>query len=148
MFNINDNDKIRLLTNNRKEGAYVMPLYIKIYNSRYDSRDLDTTENYTPSALKIGYGAIYGMFCKQQFPIKGVDAFHIIKQFLHTDYEKNIDIRYIVFEESTMDEEMLKHPIIDQINYYYSTINEYLMEKTKVLRDKRIRQFLDEMNES
>ena len=41
MFNIDDQDRIAELIDNRKSDAFIMPLYIKVYNDIYDIRDID-----------------------------------------------------------------------------------------------------------
>ena len=143
VFDINDNARIYELIRNRKEGAFVMPLYIKIYNSIYDIRDIDEIDNYVPSALKIGFGSIYGFFNKTQFPIKYIDSFDIVKQFTIFDDRINNDMNCYVFESSDPYSN-INHDIFEQISYYYWLFRDYLDNRMKDIRAERIRKAMEE----
>lgn len=141
-FNIDDNDRIYELINLRKKDAYVMPLYIKIYNSIYDIRDIDSIDNFNPSAMKLGYGSIYGLFNKTQFPIKYIDSFDIVKQFTVFDERINIDMKCYVFESSDPYSN-INHPIFEQMSYYYWLFRDYLDNRMKEIRAKRIKELME-----
>ena len=145
-FDINDNQLIHDLVSLRAEGAYVMPLYIEIYNDIVDIRNIDSITNFTPSSLKIGFGSVCGVFQKNQFPLKYIDHFDIISTFSMFDSVINNDLRYYVFESSDPYGN-IEHPIFEQMSYYYWTIRERLEENQKKVRLEKIRKSMEE-NES
>ena len=142
-FDIDDNKRIVELIGNRKEGAYVIPLYIRIYNKRIDLRDIDEIDNFIPSAMRIGFGGLYGVLNKTQFPIKYIDQFDIVRKFTNFDEKINVDYQYFVFESSDPYWN-IDHEIFDQVDYYYWMIRMYLEERMKMIRKKRIEETLKE----
>jgi hypothetical protein len=97
--------------------------------------------------LKIGYGAVYGLFEKCPFPIQCIDVFDIIYQFKLWDDEKQVTKQYYVFESSYImetDHPAFKLPIIQQMNYYYDMFSEYLTKQHAIHRKK----MLDDMMNS
>lgn len=145
MFDIDDNDRIMELINKRKDGAYVMPLYIKLYNNRIDIRDIDEIDNFIPSAFKIGFGAKYGVMNKAQFPINYIMNFDIIKKFNHFDEKINNDVQCFVFESSEPYSN-INHDIFEQMNYYYWIIRDYLENRMKKINEVKRKKLLEEMN--
>ena len=143
VFDMDDNDRIVELIGKRKREAYVIPLYIRIYNNRYDLRDIDEIDNFIPSAMRIGFGAMYGVLNKTQFPIKYIDQFDIVKKFNQFDERFNVDYQYFVFESSDPYWN-INHDIFEQVDYYYWMIRNYLEERMKIIRKKRIEESMKE----
>ena len=142
-FDMSDDDRIVELIKKRKDGAFVMPLYIRIYNNRYDIRDIDLIDNFIPSAMRIGFGGMYGVLNKTQFPIKYINQFDIVRKFNHFDEVLNNDVQYFVFESSDPYWN-IDHDIFEQIDYYYWMIREYLEERMKEIRRKRIEESMNQ----
>jgi hypothetical protein len=141
-FDINDTERIVELVRKRKSDAYVMPLYIKIYNERIDIRDIDEIDNYTPSSLKIGFGAVTGLFNKTNFPIKLSNSFDFVSRFTHYDDKMNTDYQYFVFESSDPYSN-IDHDIFEQMSYYYWIFRNYLEDRMKSIRAKRIKDAME-----
>ena len=135
-FDIDDNARIMELIHKRKDGAYVMPLYIKMYSDLIDIRDIDEIDNFIPSAMRIGFGSMYGVLNKTQFPIKYIDQFDIVKKFTMFDDKLNNDVQCFVFESSDPWWN-IDHCIFEQIDYYYWMIRGYLEERMKIIRKQK-----------
>ena len=142
-FNIEDRDRIVELIKRRKDNAYVMPLYIKLYNDRIDIRDIDEIDNFIPSAMKIGFGSVNGLFNKTNFPIKYSNNFEFVSRFTHYDDKMNTDYQYFVFESSDPYSN-IDHDIFEQMSYYYWTIREYLENRMISIRAKRIKDAMED----
>lgn len=141
-FDIMNNDRILELINKRKEGAYVIPLYIRIYNKLIDLRDIDKIDNFIPSAMKVGFGGMYGILNRTQFPIKYIDNFDIVRKFNMFDTRINNDVQCFVFESSDPYWN-IDHDIFEQIDYYYWMIRMYLEERMKMLKIKNKDKIID-----
>lgn len=147
MIEYNNSEQIiARLIKNRKDDAYVMPLYIKIYNDIIDIRNIDSIENFTPSSLKVGFGAVCGCFVNNQFPIKYIDNFDIVRTFSLFDPVMNTDYQYYIFESSDPYGN-IDHPIFEQIGYYYWMIREKLEDNQKRIRLEKIRKAMEEQME-
>ena len=135
MFDINDNEKIKRYINKRKDDMIIIPMYVSLYNERYDICELDKITEYSPSALKVGFGSCMSVIEKNPFP-RGymylVDIQTIFKEF---DEVKNIDISYITFESSTVSGD---NKICKEINYYFEIIEEYIREHVKEYKKKLV----------
>ena len=136
-------DDIRTLITRRKDGAFVMPLYIRMYNDRIDLRDYKEINNFNLSGYKMGFGAMNGLLIRQAFPMNMIDHFDIVHQFTKYDYDKNISVGYYVFETSAVDEELTKHPMMHQINYYYDLFGEALYNQQQEHRKKLLEEMLN-----
>lgn len=146
-FFIDDEQRIAELIRRRKSDAYVMPLYVKIYNDLIDITELDSIDNYSPSAMKVGFGSRYGLFDdKPQFPIDHIYEFDIVRKFTLFDGRINNDVQYYVFESSDPYGN-INHPIFEQMSYYYWEIRDYLEDRMKIIRAKRIKEAMD-LNEN
>ena len=141
-FDIEDDNRIVELIKKRKVGAYTIPLYIRIYNDLIDIRDIDKINNFIPSAMKVGFGSMYGVLNRTQFPIKYIDHFDIIRKFNYFDEVINNDIQCFVFESSDPYSN-IDHDIFEQIDYYYWLIRNYLEERMKIIRKQRMETLRD-----
>lgn len=144
-FNIDDHARIAELINNRKEDAFVMPLYLKVYNTIYDIRDIKEIKSFSPSGFKIGFGACNSLFSKNNFPTQYIYNFGNVNVFTEYNEKYNSDNRYIVFESSSIDDEskLAEHPIFEQINYYYELFKNYLLEISDSYRKEIIEEKLN-----
>lgn len=140
--NTNEDNIIELI-GRRKEGAYVMPLYAKMYHDRIDLRDIDEITNFNPSGFKLGFGAVYALFEKPRFPIQHINLFDVVYQFKKFDEEMNIAKQYYVIESSNMTVFDLEHPIFEQINYYYDMFSEHLSKQQAIRRKKLIDEMMN-----
>lgn len=142
-FDIDDQNRIAELIDKRKPDAYIMPLYIKVYNDIYDIRDIDKITGFSPSGFKLGFGGSNGLFSSTNFPSQFIFTFSNVNTFSRFNEEYNCNTRYIIFESMEVDEEQEKeHPLFEQINYYYKMIRDYLLESTEKYRKARIEENL------
>lgn len=142
-FYIEDHNRIADLIERRKEDAVVMPLYVRIYNELVDLRSLDEIDNYAPSAMKVGFGARYGLFDpKPQFPLEHLYDVEVVDKFTLFNSEINNDIQYYVFESSDPYGN-INHPMFEQMAYYYWMIRDYLEDRMKIIRANKIKEMME-----
>lgn len=142
MFDINNEELIMKLIEQKDDDDFVIPLYVKIYNNIYSITELDKIEEYDPSSFKIGFGSLSGaMFVKNNFPNMYTFDFNIVKTFRKFDNVYNIDVRYIIFESSYVDDIDNIHK---QINRYVNMIEDYVVTRVNAIKKERIRKLLND----
>lgn len=141
MFDINDKDKIMKLINMRDEDQIIIPLYVQIYNKRYSLLELgEIKTRFTKGCFKVGFGTADALFMKNSFPTRRFNEFNIIDIFTEYDDEKDVTVRYMVFESSDIEDDGSK--LIEQVNYY----NNMLYEHTWNLVDAYIKKMINMEN--
>jgi hypothetical protein len=141
MFDINDKDKIMKLINMRDEDQIIIPLYVQIYNKRYSLLELSEIKTrFTKGCFKVGFGTADALFMKNSFPTRRFSEFNIIDIFTEYDDEKDVTVRYMVFESSDIEDDGSK--LIEQVNYY----NDMLYEYTWNLVDAYIKKMINMEN--
>ena len=141
MFDINDKDKIMKLINMRDEDQIIIPLYVQIYNKRYSLLELgEIKTRFTKGCFKVGFGTADALFMKNSFPTRRFNEFNIIDIFTEYDDEKDVTVRYMVFESSDIEDDGSK--LIEQVNYY----NDMLYEYTWNLVDAYIKKMINMEN--
>lgn len=135
MFDLDNHDEIVRMISCRKEGSFVVPLYVNHFHELYDIRDLGSIQNFNSGNVTVGFGAINGLFQKYQFPMSYALEFNVRTVF-DIPYERveGVMTKYIVFESSIIDDDRFdaKHPMIDQVNYYCGIIRNRLLEQYKI----------------
>lgn len=141
MFDINDKDKIMKLINMRDEDQIIIPLYVQIYNKRYSLLELgEIKTRFTKGCFKVGFGTADALFMKNSFPTRRFSEFNIIDIFTEYDDEKDVTVRYMVFESSDIEDDGSK--LIEQVNYY----TDMLYEHTWNLVDDYIKKMINMEN--
>lgn len=141
MFDINDKDKIMKLINMRDEDQIIIPLYVQIYNKRYSLLELgEIKTRFTKGCFKVGFGTADALFMKNSFPTRRFSEFNIIDIFTEYDDEKDVTVRYMVFESSDIEDDGSK--LIEQVNYY----TDMLYEHTWNLVDDYIKRMINMEN--
>lgn len=140
MFDLNNHDEIVRMVSKRKEGAFVIPLYVNHYRELVDIRNLDSIQNFNNSSCTLGFGAVCGLFQKYQFPMVYALDFDVKASF-DVPYTKvdGVMTKYIVFESSIIDESRFNndHPMFEQINYYCGMIRDKLIEQYNAEMERR-----------
>jgi hypothetical protein len=106
MFDITNRELIKRLIDERKTGAYVKPMYVKIYNEAYGINELREITNYNPSAFKIGFGIHVSILDKYTFPNKMIQMYDPVEAFTIFDETRQISEKYIIFETGSVDIDM------------------------------------------
>ncbi len=103
MFDSTNRELVMRLINGRKPGAYVKPLYVKIYNEAYGINELKQITNFNPSAFKIGFGIHVSILDKFAFPNKLIQMFDPMEAFTIFDDVRQISEKFIIFESGSVD---------------------------------------------
>lgn len=140
-FDLSDHDRIANLIDNRLPDAFVMPLYIRIYNTKYDIRDINNITDFNPVGFKIGFGAFNSLFSKTSFPSQFIFDFDDVNSFNIFKEDINTNVRYITFESTDVDR--TDHPIFEQINYYFNLFKDYLTNKHESYRKSLIEETMN-----
>lgn len=137
MFDINDKEKvIKLIEKTKKDGAYVVPLYVKIYNDIYGLDELDTMiqeRGFNPASFRVGFGAKVSLFDNCSFPKEMMFEFDCEIAYSQHNDELDVDERYLVLEigKESADayEGSVRSTLLSQIHYYQDTLHDYLSKK-------------------
>lgn len=103
MFDSTNRELVMRLINDRKPGAYVKPLYVKIYNEAYGINELKQITNFNPSAFKIGFGIHVSILDKFAFPNKLIQMFDPMEAFTIFDDVRQISEKFIIFESGSVE---------------------------------------------
>ena len=103
MFDSTNRELVMRLINGRKSGAYVKPLYVKIYNETYGINELKQITNFNPSAFKIGFGIHVSILDKFAFPNKLIQMFDPMEAFTIFDDVRQISEKFIIFESGSVE---------------------------------------------
>jgi hypothetical protein len=144
MFDFNDNELIVDYVNKRKEGAYVSPLYVSIYNERYPLSELDKITDYSPASMKVGFAGCRSVLEKFSFPSGRLNELNVVNTFGKFNSDNNIETQYIVFETGYMDNES-DITAYSQINYYVEMLNEYIDKHVKEYKKKVANEFMESL---
>lgn len=124
MFDMNDKDKIMKLINMRDKDHRIIPLYVQIYNKRYSLLELDQIKTrFTRSCFKVGFGTADALFMTNSFPTNRVTEFDIVNLFTEYDEDKDVNIRYMIFESGNIDNDDTR--LIEELNYYVDMLYDY-----------------------
>lgn len=148
MFDFDNQDRIQLLIQRRKEDAYITPLYVKIFDRYYSMNQLSEITDFNLSAYKIGFGADYSLFDKHSFPIQLIDQFDCVKTFEVHDEDTDVATRYYVLETFySRDGEYIHkegyNVIHNQIQYYSNMLTDYLIQQYESIRKKRLEELMN-----
>lgn len=143
MFDINDKDTIIKIINQRNDEEYVIPLYVKMYNTTYPILELDSITDFNQSSFKVGFGTSSSMFMKNSFPNQYAFDFDTVSVFKEFDQTYNTEIRYVVFETSMVDQVSELHEQIDQ---YILMLEEYVSEHVKQIKKELIKKQMEEQS--
>lgn len=146
MFDLANHDEIIRMVSKRKEGAFLIPLYVNHYRNLVDIRDVGSIQNFNSPTCTLGFGAVCGLFQKYPFPMMYALDFDVKASF-DVPYERveGVMTKYIVFESSIIDEGRFRdnHPMFEQINYYCGMIRDKLIEQYNVAMEKRRQELLN-----
>lgn len=147
MFDIENREMIVKIIENCKPDEYVIPLYVRIYDKYYSITEMDEIEDFNPSAFKVGFGSACSMFRKNSFPSKYTYEFDNTFVFNEFDEERNVYVRYIVFESDGISNNTEDHPIYEQINEYCDMLFNYIKDRVMKIKKERIRKQIEEEQE-
>ena len=142
MFDMENEEALVRLINNREDNSYVIPLYVHINNQRYNLWELKDIDSFSRSTIKIGFGSSRGLMVHSQFPSECVFEFEMEFTTRKYDYEKDVEIFYYVFESGFLSEEELKDDIHKQIQIYVEQLSECIDKIVQEKRKQRIRDML------
>jgi len=162
MFDMENHELIAKFINERKPESYVAPLYIKMYNERYDLCEITQIDNFTPSGCKIGFGAHFSLIDKYSFPDNMLRAFEPVEAFTTFDEERNLSDRYIIIETGIVDlsidsetgtfadkqsdgtvveitqRVVYNKAVLEQMEYYQNMLLDFLSKQQEEIRKKRL----------
>lgn len=144
MFNIEDKETIMKLIDCRSNDEVIIPIYISIGNKKYLIVDMDEIETCSPSIFKIGFGSSDSVFIRNKFPKSKLINFSNSKVFNQYDEDKQCVIEYYVFESS--DIEYDRTDLTNEINKWYHTLLDHVMEHVEIVKKERIRKIMEELS--
>lgn len=144
MFNIEDKETIMKLIDCRSNDEVIIPIYISIGNKKYLIVDMDEIETCSPSIFKIGFGSSDSVFIRNKFPKNKLIDFSNSKVFSQYDEDKQCVIEYYVFESS--DIEYDRTDLTNEINKWYHTLLDHVMEHVEIVKKERIRKTMEELS--
>ena len=103
MFDNANRDLIRALINQRKEGTYITPLYVRSYNERYGISEINQITNFNPSGFKVGFGIHISIMDKFSFPKNLIQMFDPVEAFTDYNDDQQISEKFIIFESGDVD---------------------------------------------
>ena len=148
MFDMNNHEMIAKIIEKCKPEEYVIPLYVRIYDKYYSITEINEIDDFNPSAFKVGFGSACSIFHKNSFPAQCTYSFENTSIFTEFDEERNVYVRYLVFESNggfNYNEE--HHPIYDQINEYCDMLFNYIKDRVIKIKKERIRKQIEEEQE-
>ena len=132
MFELNF-DNVKKYASLRKEDAYVMPMYISLYNEKYSLDELETIKNYSPNSIKVGFVSVLSMKDNKSFCLNSIYEVNNVQTYSEYDNDNNTDIKYIVFDTGYIDG---NNEMYNQINYYVKIFDEYIKNIVLQYRNK------------
>lgn len=118
MFDNANRDLIKSLINQRKEGTYITPLYVRSYNERYGISEINQITNFNPSGFKVGFGIHISMMDKFSFPKNLIQMFDPIEAFTVYNDDQQISEKFIIFESGDVD---INDVVIEGKQYHVNT---------------------------
>lgn len=101
MFNMEDHEFITKVIQSRDHNAFIMPLYVRVYNTTYSMMELDSMVEYNPASFKVGFGTSYGLTDGHiNFPKKVMIDLDVINMFHDVDPDTGDTVHYCIFEIS------------------------------------------------
>lgn len=101
MFNMEDHEFIMKVIQSRDHNAFIMPLYVRVYNTTYSMMELDSMTEYNPASFKVGFGTSYGLTDEHiNFPKKVMIDLDVINMFHDVDPDTGDTTHYCIFEIS------------------------------------------------
>jgi hypothetical protein len=147
MFDIENEEALRNIIDQRDEQYYVIPLYVNINNCKYALWELNQVTSFSPSIMKVGFGSSVSVFMKQSFLTEHMYDFPIVKMFHHFDYEENVNTEYVVFESGFLtDEEVEQSVMHEQIQTYVKALSERVEKHVTEYRIQLRKQIAEEMS--
>ena len=143
MFDMNNEEAIMKLINERDENCFVIPLYVHINNERYNLWELKDITDFSRNTIKVGFGSSRGLMIKSPFPKECVYEFEMTLTTRNYDYDRDVEIFYYVFESGFLYEEELKDDIHTQMEAYVEQIAEYVNQIVQEKRKERIQSMLN-----
>lgn len=156
MFDTNDRNMIMQLINGSKDPqAYVVPLYVRVFKDRFPLTEMDQITTYSPSGMRIGFGAKISVFERKSFPQECMFQYDCITAFSNHDEENQADEKFIIIESGEITDDELNNeklaPIIRELNtqiaYYYNMINEYLQTQYAEIKKRRLEALMASMEQ-
>jgi hypothetical protein len=144
MFNIEDKETIMKLIDCSSNDEVIIPIYISIGNKKYLIVDMDEIDTCSPSIFKIGFGSSDSVFIRNKFPKSKLINFSNSKVFSQYDEDKQCVIEYYVFESS--DIEYDRTDLTNEINKWYHTLLDHVMEHVEIVKKERIRKTMEELS--
>ena len=136
-----DKEWIKRMINMRNDNQIVIPLYIQIYGKKYSLLEMDKiNKRFSESAFKIGYGTADGLFMNNSFPTEKANEFNIINSFSQYDNDKDVYIRYTVFESGMVEDDDNK--LYEEINMWFNR----LFNHVKDIVDSYFKSLISEEN--
>lgn len=134
------NEIIKKYASLRAEDAYVMPMYVSLYNERYALDDLNSITSYSPNSIKVGFVSVQSILEKKPFSLLSPFEVTMIETVTDHDDSKGIDVNYIVFETGILNN---NGPMYEQINYYVSQLDTYVKNIVNENKSKLRKEVLD-----
>ena len=101
MFNMEDKEFVMKVIQSRDHSAFIMPLYVRVYNTTHSIMELDSMVEYNPASFKVGFGTSYGMSDKHiNFPKNVVIDLDVVNMFRDVDPDTGDTVNYCIFEIS------------------------------------------------
>jgi hypothetical protein len=144
MFNIEDKETIMKLIDCRSNDEVIIPIYISIGNKKYLIVDMDEIDTCSPSIFKICFGTSDSVFVRKKFPKNRLFDFNDVKIFKIFDDDKQCLVEYITFDSSDIDDD--NSDLSKEINNWYNSLLEYVMNRVEVNKKERIKRIMEELS--
>lgn len=144
MFDMENQEAIMKLINERDENCYVIPLYVHINNQRYNLWEMNEITDFSPHTIKVGFGSSQGLMVRFPFPSKCMFEFDMIRIFHRYDYDRDVETFYHVFESGFLSDEELKDEMHQQIQAYVNAISEHVMKHVNEKRQEVRKQMMED----
>ena len=163
MYDKNNHEEIARLINSKKPDAYVMPVYVQVYQEQYLISELKNIKQFNPAGFRVGFGAKKSIFDKYSLPECMLRYYTMEDWFVFHNEEKQIDEVYMIFSTAQPDktlqeaiEDVVHHggdlevetfknlhidvdPVVmDQVIYYYNMLRDHLEKQYNENRKKLI----------
>lgn len=135
MFNPEDRESIVNMIHSKRNDAYVVPMYVKIYNNTYLLSEMDQIQNFNPAGFKVGFGASISALDATSFPSQFLCDFEYVSVFSEYDSEIETNVKYFVFETRAIESDN-KHPMHEQMAYYFNLLKDHLTVQQNEIRRK------------
>ena len=168
MYDKNNKAEIARLINAKKADAFVMPIYVQIYQDQYLISELQSIKQFNPAGFRVGFGAKRSIFDKFSFPECMGRYYTMDDIFVLQNEEKHVDEMYMTFsvsgpdthieigDEEVIDREFndrkveefkntpvkMDQRVIEQVLYYYNMLKDFLQKQYQENRRKLIEEEL------